>query len=138
MPEEQGFKLTACGHSFCRECMVEYVCAEVNAGHVHLMCSWAPGEEPGAASDVEAGGGGTCGRALADADVMELAPPDVAAKVARFRMNADPLVRQCPFCDASQRGDPRHPAMTCGRWDSGPLDARVVDRFTESGCSRIV
>lgn len=117
VPEEQGFTLTSCGHTFCRDCMVEYVCAEVNSGQIHLMCSWAAGEDPNAAQDgdIETGVGGTCGRPLADADVLELAPPDVATKVARFRINADPLVRQCPFCDASQKGNPRHPAMSCTR-----------------------
>ena len=79
-----------CAHLFCRDCMVGYVTAKVNDGHVlNVHCPYP-----------------ACARVLSASDFLALLPSDLNAKYERFRTNAevalDPSARWCPTagCDS--------------------------------------
>eukprot|EP00439_Symbiodinium_sp_Y106_P013256 s6639_g1.t3 len=116
-PSTDGFPLSACGHTFCRDCIKGYVELKVQEAAVRsLLCPFLPsalggGEPPSAGLD------SGCAREVADADVEALGGEALLEKLRRFRaMRQDETYRECPQC-ATQvpGGSARTPSMTCSQ-----------------------
>lgn len=116
-PSTDGFPLSTCGHTFCRDCIKGYVELKVQEAAVRsLLCPFLPsasggGEPPSAGLD------SGCAREVADADVEALGGEALLEKLRRFRaMRQDETYRECPQC-ATQvpGGSARNPSMMCSQ-----------------------
>eukprot|EP00906_Rhabdomonas_costata_P038583 RCo054487 len=100
---EDAVTLPQCAHRFCRECLTQYVASGVTEGSTVLVCP-------------HVGETGACGRLLTDAEIEQFLDADLAQRFARLRnMRGDPTMRDCPFCQLPQKGQPEAPKMTCPR-----------------------
>jgi len=103
-PVEEGFRLSTCGHLFCRECIQGFLENKIINGQVAPRCFYLENDEK------------ACGQPIAEEDIMQIVSETVWKKYEKFKANqGNANSRQCPFCDHTQTGDPEHPMMVCDK-----------------------
>eukprot|EP00469_Lotharella_globosa_P013533 CAMPEP_0167789536 /NCGR_PEP_ID=MMETSP0111_2-20121227/10749_1 /TAXON_ID=91324 /ORGANISM="Lotharella globosa, Strain CCCM811" /LENGTH=360 /DNA_ID=CAMNT_0007681733 /DNA_START=206 /DNA_END=1288 /DNA_ORIENTATION=- len=97
----QGFKLQACGHSFCRPCLASYLTSQFKQRQTHPRCFFT--DEKGA-----------CNKEISVQDIKAVATPEAMEKYVYFsNKEQNPNYVDCPDCKKQQLGDPRHPWTIC-------------------------
>eukprot|EP00611_Tribonema_gayanum_P009514 TRINITY_DN19317_c0_g1_i1.p1 TRINITY_DN19317_c0_g1~~TRINITY_DN19317_c0_g1_i1.p1 ORF type:complete len:415 (+),score=98.74 TRINITY_DN19317_c0_g1_i1:328-1572(+) len=132
---DAAFTLSACGHTFCRACVREYISKKVVDGQTYPICflvTSSDGPAQGGRGGAGAGGGdggsggaagaasgeGACGQSIAEADIYELlsTEPVTLAKYQWFKLSKENSnARSCSKCSEAAFGDPQNPSMTCPR-----------------------
>eukprot|EP01012_Entosiphon_sulcatum_P059685 TRINITY_DN84194_c0_g1_i1.p1 TRINITY_DN84194_c0_g1~~TRINITY_DN84194_c0_g1_i1.p1 ORF type:complete len:565 (+),score=28.45 TRINITY_DN84194_c0_g1_i1:48-1697(+) len=116
-----AFVFGECGHTFCRNCIRDYVASEIPNGVTAIRCPYV------ASLDVEEHV--CCPTALSrdslvallesQGDATDDAPlvdgPELLRKFDKFTRLRDPTARVCPRCENIQNGNPEVPLMTCER-----------------------
>lgn len=147
-PMSDGFRLQACGHIFCRECLCGYLGVRIREAAIeHLPCPFLPSEirmapdrcsnsgsllSDGALQDpTPACSGGTamaiggldsgCAAEITEEDVHAIVGPELHEKLERFRlMRSDQTYRECPRCSTPVLGGTaRRPTLVCGQCSFG-------------------
>jgi len=89
-----------CNHYFCAQCLTGELTQNIMEGTTRIRCPLDSEDRCGNFSTVE--------------DVRLLCNPKVLQKFERFlQMKDDENMRECPFCEHFQHGDPLVPEMIC-------------------------
>lgn len=99
--KKHAFRLSTCGHSFCKDCLAGYLRAQIENRQTHPVC-FAPD-----------GKGGACGAEVEASDIKAAADADTIVKYQHWLKKDDASFVECPKCGKLQRGDPLRPWMAC-------------------------
>lgn len=105
--KQRAFRLTACAHSFCKECLEGYLRAQIENRQTHPRC-FAPDSKDG-----------PCGVEIDPVDIKAAADSGTLLKYHRWVKKDEKNFVECPKCKLLQRGDPRRPWLTCASVDCG-------------------
>ncbi|KAM3572684.1 hypothetical protein VYU27_005314 [Nannochloropsis oceanica] len=118
------FRLSGCGHRFCRCCFASYLECKICEGQVKPTCFFS--EDPRGGGR-EVGGRRTpviipppCAKRVEEGDIKALVRAETWAKYERFKFQKkNRNGRICPWCETPVLGDPEKPEMECGKCGRG-------------------
>jgi len=91
------FQLSACGHTFCKNCITPYLHNKINEGNIYPTCCFP-------VEDVNTGKSKPCGIQMNHIDIAEILDEDVEMmnKYTRYKFDKEhPFSRRCPKCDTA-------------------------------------
>jgi len=100
-PVSEMMVLESCGHRFCKECLTHWYTNKITEGEVDLVCMYLDEST------------GKCMQPLSEEEIQAIVSAETFSKYERFKRMQDKLMRECPFCSHTQRGDPKNPEMVC-------------------------
>lgn len=98
----QGYKLEACGHRFCQDCLSGFLDSQISSRQTHPRCFFVERKQK------------PCNKEITEGDIKKLSSPQTWQKYTRFsNMDSNSNYVDCPKCKSQQLGDPQNPWIVC-------------------------